>query len=109
MIGAFVTFRGNTPAEDSSDSVESPNKAVRCCAFCGARRERMRRARSGAEAFLPAQIGERSRESTRGRGAKLGIRLWIMLRDQIDYPEFRRRAQLCEHRRISPRKPKTRN
>jgi hypothetical protein len=24
---------------------------------------------------------------------KLGIRLWIMLRDQIDYQEFRRRGQ----------------
>ena len=24
---------------------------------------------------------------------KLGIRLWIMLRDEIDYPEFCRRGQ----------------
>ena len=26
---------------------------------------------------------------------KLGVRLWIMLRDQIDYEEFCRRGQKC--------------
>jgi hypothetical protein len=27
---------------------------------------------------------------------KLGIRLWIMMRDQIDSNEFRRRGQTCQ-------------
>ncbi len=46
------------------------------------------------ETFLPSQIGsERSGESACGVARKLGIRLWIMLRDKIDYEEFCRRGQ----------------
>ncbi len=31
---------------------------------------------------------------------KLGIRLWIMLRDQIDYQEFCRRGQARQEKRV---------
>jgi hypothetical protein len=49
---------------------------------------------SGVAALLPPQIGpERSGEGERGVARKLGIRLWIILRDQIEYHEFCRRGQ----------------
>ena len=34
-------------------------------------------------------------KATVAAGRKLGIRLWIMLRDEIDYDEFCRRGQQC--------------
>jgi hypothetical protein len=33
---------------------------------------------------------------------KLGIRLWIMLRDQIDYKEFCRRGDCCGRKAVMP-------
>ena len=44
--------------------------------------------------FLSPQAGaEGFREARVAVARKLGIRLWIMLRDQIDYEEFCRRGQ----------------
>jgi hypothetical protein len=48
-------------------------------------------ARQQTIAMLDTDTGELN-EKTPAR--KLGIRLWIMLRDQIDYQEFCRRGQL---------------
>ena len=51
--------------------------------------------RSGVETLLPAQTdAERTGKAKTAAARKLGIRLWIMLRDQIDYKEFCRRGQL---------------
>ena len=45
-------------------------------------------------AFLPPQIGaEGLGKASVAAARKLGIRLWIMLRDQIEYHEFCRRGQ----------------
>jgi hypothetical protein len=42
------------------------------------------------QAFGPKGLGKARVAAVR----KLGIRLWIMLRDQIDYNEFCRRGQM---------------
>jgi transposase len=50
--------------------------------------------RSRAATFLSPQTGAEGVGKARVAAArKLGIRLWIMMRDQIDYQEFCRRGQ----------------
>jgi hypothetical protein len=50
---------------------------------------------SGTTSVLSAQISPEGLGKARVAAArKLGIRLWIMLRDQIDYQEFCRRGQM---------------
>ena len=52
----------------------------------------------GVAAFLSAQAGaEGSGEGEVAAARKLGIRFWILLRDQIDYQEFCRRGQLRQN------------
>jgi transposase len=51
--------------------------------------------RSTVAALLPAQADTEGMGKARVAAArKLGIRLWIMLRDQIDYQEFCHRGQM---------------
>ena len=52
--------------------------------------------RRGDEAILQAQSGAEALGKAKvAAGRKLGIRLWIMLRDEIDYYKFCRRGRQC--------------
>jgi hypothetical protein len=69
--------------------VGSPNKAVHCCALSRVKHGACSAPRSGVEALLPTQFGAKGSGKARVAVArKLGSRLWIMLRDEINYPEF---------------------
>src|SRR6516162_3382172 len=87
--------RGNTPAGHGSGSGERPNKTVRCCASCGVKPVLMRRvAHPELKRFYRRKLLQKGLGKARVAVArKLGIRLWIMLRDEIDYQEFCRRGE----------------
>jgi transposase len=95
---ALASYVGMIPREYSSGARQRfgaltkqgnplPLPLGRGCGPCRSQRFRV-------AAFLSPQISAKgSGESTHGSSTQAGIRLWIMLRDQIDYQEFCRRGQ----------------
>ena len=96
---ALASYVGLIPQERSSGrhrggSEKSPNKGIRCCAFFGMAGAHAARRDPELKRFYRRKLVQKGLGKARVAVArKLGIRLWIMLRDQIDYEEFCRRGQ----------------
>ena len=73
----------------------SASRATRCFAFCGAKLSVTRCGKTrNSNAFIDGNWRKKASGKAKvAAGRKLGIRLWIMLRDNIDYEEFCRRGR----------------
>src|SRR4030095_2005349 len=84
--------RRSTPRPTSSTSAKSPSKATRSSAGCWPKRPP--RADDELRRRYFAVLHRRGRPQAKvALARKLLVRLYVMLRDQIDYEEFRRRGR----------------
>jgi transposase len=95
---AVTSYVGLIPSEYSSGDRQRLGKITKQgnpllrLLWCEADHSR-RATRSGITSVLSAKLQQKGFGKARVAAArKLGIRLWILLRDQIDYAEFCRRA-----------------
>jgi transposase len=96
---AVASYVGLIPSEFSSGDgdrfwVDSRSKAARCCASCGVKPAAPPRKDEQLKRFYRRELAQKGFAKAKcAAGRKLGIRLWIMLRDNISYQEFCRRAR----------------
>ena len=94
---ALASYVGMIPSEYSSGGRQrlgtSRSKGIRCCVPVVRSGHSRGAARSALGRFYRRKLQQKGLGKARVAVArKLGIRLWILLRDQIDYEEFCRRA-----------------
>jgi transposase len=98
---AVASYVGMIPAEHSSGKkrrlgqlTKQGNTMLRYL-WCEAARHAVRHD-PGLKRFYTRKLAQKGLgKATVAAGRKLGIRLWIMLRDEIDYDEFCRRGRQC--------------
>jgi transposase len=97
---AVVSYVGMIPSEYSSGGQQRlgglSKQGNPFCDFSGARQPYTPYATiQSLQRFYRRKLAQKGLGKARVAAArKLGIRLWIMLRDQIDYQEFCRRGQM---------------
>jgi hypothetical protein len=96
VLATACRQRGPGATREVPAVIAGANKAIRCCGFSGVRQgaHAVHRDRE-LQRFHRRKLVQKGLGKARVAVArKLGIRLWIMLRDAIDYNEFCRRGQM---------------
>lgn len=98
---ALSSYVGMIPSENSSGTrrrlgeVTKQGNAMLRYLWCEAARHAVRRD-AELKRFYTRKLAQKGMgKAAVAAGRKLGVRLWIMLRDEIDYDEFCRRGRQC--------------